>query len=150
MSAGVKAAIFVGWTLVSISALMIFGRDLSARDFVIIFGGQMALIVAVLTIVEQRQYERDVRREWRDAVLRAATPDPDPASWIVAHTDDLTCHVYPLGDLIWHLVPGGGGGDECSCEPAIEPVPVADGRIGAVIVHRALDGREQYGTVPND
>ncbi|RKR92794.1 hypothetical protein BDK92_7276 [Micromonospora pisi] len=46
-------------------------------------------------------------------------------------------HVMPVGDLVAH-----DRDAACVCGPTTEPVPTSDGRIGWVIVHHSLDGRE--------
>jgi hypothetical protein len=56
----------------------------------------------------------------------------------VARVSDGVVHIYPVKDLIEHVTDGG----DCPCGPTTEPVERADGNIGYVIVHHALDGRE--------
>jgi hypothetical protein len=43
----------------------------------------------------------------------------------------------PVGDLVEHEP-----GPSCVCGPADVPVPLADGGMGWLLVHQALDGRE--------
>jgi hypothetical protein len=50
----------------------------------------------------------------------------------------VTVHVSPIDDLIDHDTTG----DDCICGPTTEPVPAPEGRIGWVVVHHSLDGRE--------
>lgn len=48
-----------------------------------------------------------------------------------------TVHVWPPGDLVGHEIEG----DDCVCGPRSEPVHRADGSVGWVVVHHALDAR---------
>lgn len=49
-----------------------------------------------------------------------------------------TVHVVPANDLIQHEIDG----EDCPCGPLIEPVPRADGTMGWIASHHALDNRE--------
>lgn len=49
----------------------------------------------------------------------------------------MTVHVYPPDDLVEHNLDG----DDCVCGTRDEPVRRADGSVGWVVVHQALDGR---------
>lgn len=46
-------------------------------------------------------------------------------------------HIQPLDDLIEHET-----SDDCPCGPVSEPVKLADGSVGWIVVHASLDGRE--------
>jgi hypothetical protein len=50
----------------------------------------------------------------------------------------MSCHVVPVDDLIKHETT-----DDCVCGPAQQAVIRDDGSIGWVVVHHALDNREQ-------
>jgi hypothetical protein len=49
-----------------------------------------------------------------------------------------SAHVVPRDDAIDHDT-----NDECICIPRSDPVTRVDGSVGWVVVHHALDGREQ-------
>lgn len=49
-------------------------------------------------------------------------------------------HVEPVGDLREHVTDERG---QCWCKPAVELV---DGGRGWIVIHNALDGREDYET----
>lgn len=53
---------------------------------------------------------------------------------------DRIVHVYPLDDLIEHIVDGAS----CICGPRLELVERGDGEHGWLVVHHSLDGRERY------
>ena len=81
-----------------------------------------------------------------------------------------TIHVLPIGDVIEHELPGGWDGHgpgcssckpgewlnlasdpdvaeddtDCLCGPMVELVPNPDGPDGWIVVHHALDGRENH------
>jgi len=48
-----------------------------------------------------------------------------------------TVHVVPRGDLIGHDTD-----DDCPCGVTSRPVELSGGRIGWVVTHHSLDGRE--------
>jgi hypothetical protein len=50
-------------------------------------------------------------------------------------------HVRPVGDLICHDT--STGEPDCVCGPEVRPEKRQDGSVGWLIVHHALDGREQ-------
>lgn len=52
---------------------------------------------------------------------------------------DRIVHVYPLDDLIEHVVDG----TDCICGPRLE-LAERDGEHGWLVVHHSLDGRERY------
>lgn len=54
-----------------------------------------------------------------------------------------TVHVYPLGDVVGHVIDG----DDCPCGPSVE---LLDGvaHDGWLVVHHSLDGREHAETGP--
>jgi len=60
------------------------------------------------------------------------------SGWRV-HTDVSPAHVWPVDDLVAHDTDDDDGG--CVCGPTVEPVERADGSMGWVITHHALDGR---------
>jgi len=47
-------------------------------------------------------------------------------------------HVWPVQDIIGHDVHG----TDCICGPSVEIVREDDGRVGRLIAHPSLDGRE--------
>lgn len=49
-------------------------------------------------------------------------------------------HVYPMNDLVGHDLEEDAG---CVCGPTIDRMEAPDGRIGVLVVHHSLDGREQ-------
>lgn len=55
------------------------------------------------------------------------------------HTDGAEgpVHVWPINDWMAHDTEGG----DCPCGPSVEPVPRADGSMGWLVTHHALDGR---------
>lgn len=55
--------------------------------------------------------------------------------------DDGNVHVRPVGDLVEHELT-----EDCACGPSAQPVKRDDGSVGWLIVHHALDGREQRET----
>lgn len=59
------------------------------------------------------------------------------AAWLVEEGER---HVFvlPLDDLVSHEADS----DECVCGPTSEPVERADGSIGWMLTHQALDGRD--------
>ncbi|GIH70330.1 hypothetical protein [Sphaerimonospora thailandensis] len=51
-----------------------------------------------------------------------------------------TLHVHPEGDQVEHDT--STDGPDCICGPEVRPAEHGDGRIGWLIVHHSLDGRE--------
>jgi hypothetical protein len=49
-------------------------------------------------------------------------------------------HVYPVEDLIEHVLEGDG----CLCGVTVEPVEREDGSFGWLYSHHSLDGRENW------
>jgi hypothetical protein len=52
-------------------------------------------------------------------------------------------HVIPTNDLVAHEAD-----EDCVCLPTAQPVERADGSIGWVLTHHALDGRKDESTRP--
>lgn len=56
------------------------------------------------------------------------------------HTDgDTPYHVWPADDLIERET----NSDDCVCGPCVTPIKADDGRVGWILTHHALDGRER-------
>ncbi|MCW2886995.1 MAG: hypothetical protein JWL58_3857 [Streptosporangiaceae bacterium] len=51
----------------------------------------------------------------------------------------MSLHVVPVDDLIDHPTT-----EDCVCGPRSQPVKQDDGSVRWLIVHHALDGREQH------
>lgn len=49
----------------------------------------------------------------------------------------MAMHVLPVNDIVEHVT-----NDECVCGPTSEAVKRDNGSIGWVVVHHAVDGRE--------
>lgn len=58
-------------------------------------------------------------------------------SWLASQTADDTVHSVPLDDAIVHEFT-----DTCPCGPTTKPTPMPEGRVGWILSHHSLDGRE--------
>jgi hypothetical protein len=61
----------------------------------------------------------------------------ETSGWRTGWVEDGSVHIEPVGDLVEHEV------DDCVCAPRVEPVKCPDGSIVWMLVHHALDNREQ-------
>lgn len=57
--------------------------------------------------------------------------------WLTQQTADNVVHVVPLDDLIVHDF-----ADDCPCGPTTRPSPMPRGRVGWIVTHHSLAGRE--------
>lgn len=79
-------------------------------------------------------------------LLRRNPPGTASADSWRYHTENVDdhVHVWPIGDVIPHLTEGIDANEGfCPCDPITKPVIRQDGSCGWLIVHNALDGREE-------